>query len=327
MRTSFLFFSALLTLSFFGCSEQSKNQSPKQKENKIIFEEFPPENIKMGFQHLNSVCFSCHSVDPGNTNKVAHDMAEIIEIYKYQSNSFEDFHQKLANFINQPESQNKLLVSEDNYGSMPNFNLSDKEIFQIATYLYQSSIEESDWYSKHYQSELEKHKPDLNDLSYIEKGKKLALSTKSVLGKNLTRAIKQNGTSAAISFCNIRAITLTDSISQELNTHIKRVSDQPRNPKNKANKQELEYILTKKQALKEGKPIAPQLQKMDDKMVGYYPITTSKMCLQCHGIPDQNIQLEVQKKLNTLYPNDAATGYKENELRGIWVVEMNLVKN
>ncbi|UTW67674.1 DUF3365 domain-containing protein [bacterium SCSIO 12643] len=326
MRSSFLFLSAVLVLSFFGCSDQSENQS--QKETKITSEEFPAENIKMGFQHLNSVCFSCHSIDPGNNaNKVAHDMGEISRIYKDQSNSFEDFHQKLATFINQPEPQNKLLAPEDNYGSMPNFNLSDKEILQIATYLYQSSIEESDWYAKHYPSELEKHKSDPDDLSYIEKGKKLALSTKSVLGKNLKGAIKKNGTSAAISFCNTRAITLTDSMSQELNAHIKRVSDQPRNPNNEANEQELEYLLAKKQALKEGKSIAPQLQKIDGKMVGYYPITTNKMCLQCHGLPDQNIQPEVQQKLNSLYPNDAATGYGENELRGIWVVEMDLVTN
>lgn len=326
MKPSILFLSAILVLSFFGCSEQTDDHS--QKKNKTFTQEFPAENIKMGFQHLNSVCFSCHSITPHkNTNKIAYDMAEISRIYKDQSNSFEEFHQKLATFINQPEPQNKLLAPEDNYGAMPQLDLTDKELLQIASYLYQSSIEEPDWYSKNYTSEVEKHKSDPGSISYIEKGKKLALSTKSILGKNLKGAIKRNGTSAAISFCNTRAITLTDSMSQELNAQIKRVSDQPRNPENIANALELEYILNRKQALKEGKSIAPQLQKVDGKMIGYYPITTSKMCLQCHGTPHVNIQPDVQKKLKSLYPNDAATGYGANELRGIWVVEMDLIKN
>jgi hypothetical protein len=46
------------------------------------------------------------------------------------------------------------------------------------------------------------------------------------------------------------------------------------------------------------------------------------MCLQCHGDPANDISPETLNKIQTLYPDDAATGYKTNELRGIWVVEM-----
>jgi hypothetical protein len=47
------------------------------------------------------------------------------------------------------------------------------------------------------------------------------------------------------------------------------------------------------------------------------------MCLQCHGKPGTDISEATTAKLRQLYPNDKATGYGINELRGIWVVEMN----
>ena len=65
------------------------------------------------------------------------------------------------------------------------------------------------------------------------------------------------------------------------------------------------------------------VQEIYDKMVGYYPIETNKMCLQCHGLPNTQILPATLTKLKHLYPTDKAIGYGENELRGIWVIEMN----
>jgi hypothetical protein len=47
------------------------------------------------------------------------------------------------------------------------------------------------------------------------------------------------------------------------------------------------------------------------------------MCLQCHGIPNNQILPTTLSKIKELYPTDKATGYGENELRGIWVIEMD----
>jgi hypothetical protein len=65
------------------------------------------------------------------------------------------------------------------------------------------------------------------------------------------------------------------------------------------------------------------MQEVDGKMVGYYPITTNAMCMQCHGDVNTQIKPEVLKNIQGLYSNDLATGYGENELRGIWVVTMD----
>lgn len=310
--------------STLSCTDQA---SSSEKNISPHIESISPEELKMGFQQLNTVCFSCHNPQQNTKNKIAPDIAEIKKAYTKKAKSFEDFHLLISSFLNDPSPQNKQLTETHTYGTMPKFDLTDKEVGQISLYLYQTSIEDINWYSQYYTTEVEKYKPNLNSLSYIEKGKKLALSTKAILGKNLKGALKQKGTNAAISFCNTRAITLTDSMSIHLNAKIKRVSDQPRNPNNLANDIELKYILAKKEAIENNQPISPQLQKINNKMIGYYPITTNKMCLQCHGTPSKNIQPDVLNKLAQLYPGDLAVNYGENELRGIWVVEMDLTKN
>jgi hypothetical protein len=50
------------------------------------------------------------------------------------------------------------------------------------------------------------------------------------------------------------------------------------------------------------------------------------MCLQCHGKPNVDINEATLGQIEKLYPNDKAVGYGLNELRGIWVVEMNAVQ-
>lgn len=161
------------------------------------------------------------------------------------------------------------------------------------------------------------------EVNYLEAGKELALETKSNLGKNLATAITEKGSEGAVEFCNIQAIPITDSMSLVLGAQIKRVSDQPRNPDNQANEAELAYINKWKEAHANGTNLPPLLTEVDQKMIGYYPITTNQMCLQCHGTPEKEINKATLAKIAKLYPADKATGYKIDELRGLFVVEMN----
>lgn len=161
------------------------------------------------------------------------------------------------------------------------------------------------------------------EIDYLTKGKNLAAETKSNLGKNLIMAIAQKGSDGAVEFCNIEAIPIIDSMSLVLNAKIKRVSDKPRNPNNQANEAELSYIKNWKDAKINGEEHPPMLSEINGKMVGYYAITTNQMCMQCHGKPDVQIKTPTLKRIKDLYPADQAIGYTENEIRGIFVVEMN----
>jgi len=153
--------------------------------------------------------------------------------------------------------------------------------------------------------------------------RKYALQTKEVLGKNLMNAINKQGTEKAIEFCSTRAIVLTDSMGTALNATIKRVSDQPRNPLNLANEDETAFINELKEKISNSEKLTSKISEFSVKTVGYFPIETNAMCLQCHGSTDLDIKPNVLKKIAQLYPKDQATGYKENQIRGIFVVTQN----
>lgn len=152
---------------------------------------------------------------------------------------------------------------------------------------------------------------------------KYAVETKGVLGKNLMNAINMQGTEKAIEFCSTKAIVLTDSMGTAFNATLKRVSDKPRNPLNMANDNETAFINELKQKISKGEKMTPKFSESDGKITGYFPIETNAMCLQCHGSKDLDIKPNVLKKIVQLYPKDQATGYKENEIRGIFVVTQN----
>jgi hypothetical protein len=51
------------------------------------------------------------------------------------------------------------------------------------------------------------------------------------------------------------------------------------------------------------------------------------MCLQCHGKPQQELTTVTLNKIKTLYPDDKAIGYSENQVRGIWHITFNQEEN
>jgi hypothetical protein len=152
---------------------------------------------------------------------------------------------------------------------------------------------------------------------------KYAVETKEVLGKNLMNAINKQGTEKAIEFCSTRAIVITDSMGTAFNATLKRVSDKPRNPLNLANEDETAFINELKEKISKGEKLSPKFTESNGITVGYFPIETNTMCLQCHGSKDLDIKPNILKKIVQLYPKDQATGYNENEIRGIFVVTKN----
>lgn len=208
---------------------------------------------------------------------------------------------------------------------MPKQAFPEGSIEKIAAFIYDYQIEEPEWFKTHWEGNGNKNwtqsgkKVEEVEVvkTYADIGLDYALGTKKVLGKNLMEAIQQKGTMEALTFCNIQAIPLTDSMSTQFNATIKRVSDKNRNPNNKANEEELNYITQFKKDLVDKKDIKPVALEKGDKIQFYYPIETNTMCLQCHG---KQIKPEVQRQILKLYPKDLAIGYDENEVRGIWSI-------
>ena len=140
-----------------------------------------------------------------------------------------------------------------------------------------------------------------------------ATQTKKLLMKNVGEQMQKGGPESALDFCNIEAMPLTKSMSDKHGLTISRVSDKMRNPLNIANAEELKLIENFKKQLLAGEILKPVRTETHY----YEPLVTNAMCLQCHGEPGKNIQPKVAAKIAQLYPKDLATGYKENEVRGL----------
>jgi hypothetical protein len=163
---------------------------------------------------------------------------------------------------------------------------------------------------------------DVSNAALLDAGQKIAMAAQKELGGNLMKALAEGGPEYALEFCSERALLLTDSMGLLQNAKVKRVSDQNRNPLNLANESELAYIREVKGALANGQSVKGQLNTVEGSHIGYYPIVTNGMCLQCHGQTGQDILPGTLAKIDSLYPEDLAVGYGANELRGIWVVEL-----
>ncbi|MCK0160986.1 DUF3365 domain-containing protein [Allomuricauda sp. F6463D] len=176
-------------------------------------------------------------------------------------------------------------------------------------------------------SKTSEEKSSLEKPDYVSMGMTYAQETQKVLGKTLMGTIQNKGVEEAVVFCNERAYPLTDSMATNFKARIKRVSDKPRNPNNLANAEELIHIESFKKIISEGDSIKPVVSETSGEVHFYYPIVTNAMCLNCHGIPEKNIAPEVLTHLTELYPDDQATGYGPDEVRGIWSIVFDLSDN
>ncbi|WP_321289171.1 DUF3365 domain-containing protein [uncultured Sunxiuqinia sp.] len=150
-------------------------------------------------------------------------------------------------------------------------------------------------------------------------GNHISAQAQTSLLSHVSNAMKKGGSLYAVEFCNLQASSITDSLSNHFNCTISRVSDKNRNPENNlktATDKQLWNWVTQQDAPKD------TLVVVKSQAIYYKPIRTAMpACLQCHG-PAEGIQPDTYEKLQALYPIDKATGYKLNELRGLWKIEL-----
>jgi len=148
-----------------------------------------------------------------------------------------------------------------------------------------------------------------NEDASVLAGKKLM----KALGSVLKKTIKEQGPEAAIDFCSEKAMSITQNESESGAFQLKRISDKPRNPENKASEKELQLMKQIKQDLQDKN--VKKVYKIEG--ITYMPLITKSLCLTCHGT---DIPEKVKNRLTKNYPEDKATGYQENQLRGLLVV-------
>lgn len=148
----------------------------------------------------------------------------------------------------------------------------------------------------------------------------------STLNAAVTAAVQKGGPIQGVDTCQLQALPLTlESTDQSPPriTALKRTSLRVRNPANAPDPAEQAALTRVAQLIDAGEDIPPLLLQQldatpqhDAEIRVYKPLSMGAQCLACHGAP-ANFVPGLQETLTQRYPQDAATGYREGDWRGL----------
>lgn len=174
-----------------------------------------------------------------------------------------------------------------------------------------------------HQSENQKSVPEItvDNESVVEEGGEITVTAFQTLSTNLQSALNEGGVKYAIEFCNLEAMSLTDSLASHNGKKLRRASHQPRNPLNLADSLEMLSIQKYLDNLEAGGELPTFTYAMEYTISYHAPIRISnQLCLNCHGKPGVDIKASDLEIIQELYPTDEATDFGMGELRGIWSI-------
>jgi hypothetical protein len=157
--------------------------------------------------------------------------------------------------------------------------------------------------------------------TYLKKGKEIASQTFTVLSTELQSAMQSGGVSKAISYCNLAAYPLVDSLSQLYQADIKRTSLKVRSEENKPTESEVAILNRFKSVVDKGGFPKPTVDLSADQEIHFYaPIAVNELCLKCHGTVGETITDNDYALIKQYYPEDHAINYSDGDLRGMWSI-------
>ncbi|MFA5080938.1 MAG: DUF3365 domain-containing protein [Hydrogenophilaceae bacterium] len=157
--------------------------------------------------------------------------------------------------------------------------------------------------------------------AYTEEARATVNQLAQTLGGELKTAMKEAGPEQAILVCKERAPRIAAAISAEKGVKVSRVSFKNRNPKSVPDAWESQVLHDFEQRLAKGASAADLeygevVQEGGAKSFRYMKgLVAQGVCMTCHGTLE-TIPEGVKARLATEYPNDQATGYLPNMLRG-----------
>jgi len=143
----------------------------------------------------------------------------------------------------------------------------------------------------------------------------------------LQAAMKSGGPVRAIEVCQVKAPAIASDISKKKGWQVARTSLKTRNPANAPDSWE-RMVLKRFDEQK--------AQGIDAKKLEHYAVVeengvkkfrymkaipTGGVCMNCHGA---TMAPEVAQKIEKLYPNDQATGYKAGDVRGAFTITQTI---
>jgi len=139
----------------------------------------------------------------------------------------------------------------------------------------------------------------------------------------LQSAMKAKGPMHAVDVCHTKAPEIAQQLSEKYGWEISRTSLKARNAGNQPDAWEKSVLEKFEQRKADGEDIKPmahaEIVETDGKKQFRFmkAIPTDTVCLACHG---DNVAPELQAKIDELYPQDAATGFKQGDIRGAFSI-------
>lgn len=156
---------------------------------------------------------------------------------------------------------------------------------------------------------------------YTEEARAAVNQTIQTLGGELKKAMQEGGPVNAISVCKDRAPKIAAAVSEQHGVKLRRVTTKSRNPKSVPDAWEAKVLRDFEQRLAGGaSPASLEYSEVvregDARSFRYMKgLVVQEVCMTCHGT-QETIPDAVKAKLAAEYPNDQATGYLPNMLRG-----------
>ncbi len=168
-----------------------------------------------------------------------------------------------------------------------------------------------------------------DEAKLLEEGREIPKKMQPKLLEVLQGEINKSGYVGAISVCRDKAPQMAKALSEQTGWSIRRVSLKNRNPKAVPDAWEKTVLEDFDRRLAAGEDPAMidkgELVTVNGKSVYRYmkALPTQNLCLNCHGATDA-LGLGVEDKLKELYPDDKATGYSKNQIRGAITAKKSL---
>lgn len=156
------------------------------------------------------------------------------------------------------------------------------------------------------------------------RGNLIAEAAQASLLNQLKKHIKNGGVPAAIEYCQVQALPLTDSLSNQYGATLRRSSLNLRNPANAPQDLEKQLLEAYQYNHENNLPLEDNVQRLGQEAFLFTkPILIgSPLCLNCHGKAGEEIGAKALNLLDSLYPADKARGYAIGDLRGMWSIRL-----
>lgn len=157
---------------------------------------------------------------------------------------------------------------------------------------------------------------------FESEARSLVSDLKMSLMKNLSEKIAKEGVLEAVPFCHENVKNIAGGAAKERVAEYEfgRTSHKVRNSLNTPQPWAIKYLdeFAGKKKSEVNKTFIIH-KASDSKRIYLEPLYVEAKCLLCHG---ENVNKDVMAKIQVLYPNDQAIGFKRGEFRGfIWVKE------